>query len=227
MYCKFCGSELRESARFCSSCGREVRPREQTQGETAADTQGTPVPVQGPPEPTTERFHATGADETQPHSDRTPAKDPTGQATTSDPSASSQKTKGKSAIVVCVIALLAVCIAIVGTGQRNGSTGGSGSQPGLFEVGSNFSIEGKWKNVGADTYGQIQSGSIVVFDGTNCNVVSPSDTYALTKSGGGYQLDCTTMLFSETLSFTVKVIDNDHIELIKGGGTDIQLERVG
>ena len=78
----------------------------------------------------------------------------------------------------------------------------------LSACGISFAIEGKWRNVGSDTYGQVQSGSIVVFDGENCNMVSPYDTYALTKSGNGYRLDCTTLLFSQTLSFDVRVIDN-------------------
>jgi|GEM_PF-2742889 len=91
----------------------------------------------------------------------------------------------------------------------------------------NFSIEGKWKNVGSTTYGQIQAGAIVSFNGSKCNVVSPSDTYAFYEngSGDGYTLDVTTLLFSQTLSFNVTVEDNDHISL-ENGGTVIQLERI-
>ena len=96
----------------------------------------------------------------------------------------------------------------------------------LSACGNSFAIEGKWKNVGNDTYGQVQSGSIVTFDGKNCNVVSPSDTYALSKSGDTYRLDCTTLLFSETHSFDVGVVDNDNIEL-RLGSTVLQLQRVG
>ena len=79
-----------------------------------------------------------------------------------------------------------------------------------------FSIEGKWKNVGTYTFGQVQSGSIVVFDGTNCNVFSPMDTYAFYKEGDEYKLDCTSFLFSDTLSFTVKIIDKEHINIYNG-----------
>lgn len=79
-----------------------------------------------------------------------------------------------------------------------------------------FSIEGKWKNVGEYTFGQVQSGSIVVFDGTNCNVFSPQDTYAFYKDGDSYRLDCTSLFFSETLSFTVKIVDKEHIDIYYG-----------
>lgn len=89
-----------------------------------------------------------------------------------------------------------------------------------------FSIEGKWKNVGSTTFGQVQQGSIVAFDGKNCNVFSPKDTYAFYKDGKQYKLDCTGLLFSENLSFTVKVVDKDNIEIDTGSGV-LKLKRVG
>ena len=92
--------------------------------------------------------------------------------------------------------------------------------------GKGFSIEGKWKNVGSATFGQVQSGSIVVFDGKNCNVFSPKDTYAFYKDGSRYKLDCTGLLFSENLSFTVKIVDKDNIEIDPGSGV-LKLKRVG
>lgn len=79
-----------------------------------------------------------------------------------------------------------------------------------------FTIEGKWKNVGTYTFGQVQSGSIIVFDGTNCNVFSPMDTYAFYKDGDEFKLDCTSFLFSETLSFVVKIVDKEHIDIYRG-----------
>lgn len=82
-----------------------------------------------------------------------------------------------------------------------------------------FSIEGKWKSVGSYGFGQAQPGAIVVFDGTNCNFFSPSDTYAIYKNGGSYTLDVTSILTSKTLSFSVNVIDKDNIELTYGGKT--------
>jgi hypothetical protein len=91
---------------------------------------------------------------------------------------------------------------------------------------SGFSVVGKWKNIGKNTYGQVQSGAIVVFDDANCNVVSPQDTYAFYESGSNYRLDCTTFLFSDTLSFTVKLVDNDHMDLFTGSGI-LEMERVG
>ncbi len=82
---------------------------------------------------------------------------------------------------------------------------------------SNFTIEGKWKNVGTNTFGQAQAGAIIVFDGSNCNFYSPKDTYAFYKDGDSYKLDCTSLL-AETLSFTVKIIDDDNIDIYYGGG---------
>ena len=89
---------------------------------------------------------------------------------------------------------------------------------------SDFSIEGKWKNVGTYTFGQVQSGAIVSFDGTNCNVFSPRDTYALYKDGNDYRLD-TTSLLGDTLSFTVNIVDKDNIDVYYGTNY-LELKRV-
>ena len=89
---------------------------------------------------------------------------------------------------------------------------------------SDFSIEGKWKNVGTYTFGQVQSGAIVAFDGTNCNFYSPKDTYAFYKDGDHYKLECTSLL-AETLSFTVKIVDEDNIDIFNGSNI-IELTRV-
>ena len=90
---------------------------------------------------------------------------------------------------------------------------------------SDFSIEGKWKNIGTGTFGQIQKNAIVIFDGKYCNVYSPADTYAFYMDGDSYKLDCTSMLFAETLSFYVKVVDNNHINLYYGSSC-VELRRV-
>ena len=82
--------------------------------------------------------------------------------------------------------------------------------------GGSFDIAGKWKNTGSDGFGQAQPGSIVVFDGTNCNFYSPSDTYAFYKDGNHYTLDVTSFLFSDNLSLTVNVKDKDHVEITNG-----------
>ena len=88
-----------------------------------------------------------------------------------------------------------------------------------------FSVKGKWKNTGANTFGQVQQGAIVVFDDTHCNVYSPQDTYAFYKDGNNYRLDCTSFLFAETLSFTVKLVDRDHMDIFAGSGI-LELTRV-
>lgn len=91
---------------------------------------------------------------------------------------------------------------------------------------SSFSIEGKWKNTGDVGYGMAQPGSIIVFDGEHCNFYSPSDTYAFYKDNDGYHFDLTGYLFGENISFSAKVVNNDHIELYYGSQT-IELTRVG
>ena len=72
-----------------------------------------------------------------------------------------------------------------------------------------------------------RSGQEVVFDGTNCNVFSPADTYAFYKDGDYYRLDCTSFLFAETLSFKVGIVDNDHIDIFYNGPEYVELQRVG
>ncbi len=91
--------------------------------------------------------------------------------------------------------------------------------------GGKFSIEGKWKNVGSTTFGQVQKDAVVIFNGTNCNFFSPRDTYAFYKEGSRYKLDCTSFLFSETLTFNVKVVNKDNIEVDTGSDV-LKLKRV-
>lgn len=79
-----------------------------------------------------------------------------------------------------------------------------------------FAIEGSWKSVGSYGFGQAQPGAIVAFDGTHCNFFSPYDTYALYQDDGQWKLDCTSFLFSETLTFKVEVIDADSINVYYG-----------
>lgn len=89
-----------------------------------------------------------------------------------------------------------------------------------------FVIEGKWKNVGDYTFGQAQEGAIIAFDGTKCNLYSPSDTYAFYKNGDSYTLECTSPNFGETITFDVEVIDADHINLHRGKNV-LELQRPG
>lgn len=81
---------------------------------------------------------------------------------------------------------------------------------------NNFSIEGKWKSIGSYGFGQAQPGAVVAFDGTNCNFFSPSDTYAFYMLGDDYRLECTGFMSTDTASFTVKIIDADHIDVYYG-----------
>ena len=82
-----------------------------------------------------------------------------------------------------------------------------------------LSIVGKWKSIGEYGFGQAQPGAIVAFDGTNCNFFSPMDTYAFYQSGSDYILECTSFMSTDTVTFTVKVIDEDHIDVMQGGYT--------
>lgn len=82
-----------------------------------------------------------------------------------------------------------------------------------FAGGRNFAIEGSWKSVGDYGFGQAQPGAVVIFDGTNCNFFSPNDTYAFYQENGEWRLDCTSMLFSDTMSFQVEIEDNNNIDI--------------
>ncbi|RYC74819.1 hypothetical protein [Candidatus Nanosyncoccus alces] len=94
----------------------------------------------------------------------------------------------------------------------------------IYQTINEFSIVGKWKNVGEYTFGQAQKGSIISFDGTNCNFFSPKDTYAFYKNGDNYKLDCTSPL-ADTVSFTVKIIDENNIDIFNGSDI-VELTRV-
>ena len=100
----------------------------------------------------------------------------------------------------------------------------STNAPKSYTTINRFSIIGKWKNVGTYTFGQAQKGSIISFDGTNCNFFSPKDTYAFYKDGENYKLDCTNPL-ADTVSFTVKIIDENNIDIYNGTNI-VELTRV-
>jgi hypothetical protein len=118
------------------------------------------------------------------------------------------------------------------TTQPPSSTPSSSQPPAATESSTaseytgDFAIEGKWKSVGDYGFGQAQPGSIVVFDGTNCNFFSPQDTYAFYKDGSKWILDCTSMLFSQNQTFAVTIIDEDNIEVAQGSYVTV-LKRVG
>ena len=88
-----------------------------------------------------------------------------------------------------------------------------------------FSITGKWKNIGDTSFGQISHGAILVFDGVHCNLYSPKDTYAFSESSGSGQLDITSYLFNEQLSFSIEIINNNMINICYGS-TILKMERV-
>lgn len=88
-----------------------------------------------------------------------------------------------------------------------------------------FSIEGSWKSVGSDGFGQAQPGAIIAFDGTHCNFFSPYDTYAFYQENGQWKLDCTSFLFADTLTFTVEIVDFDMIH-IYFDSTCTELQRI-
>ena len=88
-----------------------------------------------------------------------------------------------------------------------------------------LTIEGKWKSIGSYGFGQAQPGAIVVFDGTHCNVFSPSDTYVFYEEGDHYILEATSFLSTGTESFTVRATDEDHVDLIQGSYVT-ELERM-
>jgi hypothetical protein len=118
----------------------------------------------------------------------------------------------KKTSITSIIAALILCVAIALIGCD--STGNS-----------SFDITGSWKSVGEEGPGQAQPGAIVAFNGQNCNLYSPQDTYGFYKDGDQYRLDVTGLL-GGNLSYTVKVIDNSTIELYNGDELKAKLQRV-
>ena len=77
-----------------------------------------------------------------------------------------------------------------------------------------FKIEGKWRNDGENTYAMMKQGAIISFDGTHCNVLSPSDTYAFYRDHDNddlYRIDITDIYGSYSTSLQVNIIDKNHI----------------
>lgn len=104
----------------------------------------------------------------------------------------------------------------LGKPHNTGTTETAKPQEKNYITPSSFIIEGKWKNVGTYTFGQVQSGAIIAFDGTHCNVFSPQDTYAFYKSGDEFKLECTSLLSTGTMTFTVRIVDENHIDIYNG-----------
>ena len=217
MICKRCGTEIDTTIReadgsvICPSCGTKYRQKTTPKPEpqaAIADRMENRQPVSAAKAVPSEPLPITTANNT-------------------NYAGSSNGNSGSVVIVALVLALFGIAvISSCFSGNSGSSSFGSTSGESYFSF-SQFSIEGTWKNTGSYTYGQVQSGAIVRFNGSNCNVVSPSDTYAFYKDGSDYRLDCTTMLFSETLSFEVDIIDNDHICIYTGSSNCLELTRVG
>jgi hypothetical protein len=109
------------------------------------------------------------------------------------------------------LGLIAFIIVLVGGLSACGTAAGVASAP-------TFSIQGTWKSVGANGWGQAQPGAIVRFDESQANLYSPRDTYAFTKDGSDYKLEVTGVL-GGTSAFKVKVLDSNNIELYSGSKT--------
>lgn len=121
--------------------------------------------------------------------------------------------KIRRALCLCIILiLLSLLLTACGGNKPSGTMDG-------------FTIEGKWKSIGSYGFGQAQPGAIVVFNGTNCNFFSPQDTYAFYQDGNNYKFETTSFMSTDTLSFTVKIIDSDHIDIYRGDNIT-ELERV-
>jgi hypothetical protein len=82
--------------------------------------------------------------------------------------------------------------------------------------GDSFDIKGTWKSVGQSGWGQAQPGAIIQFGDEQANLFSPADRYAFYKDGETYRLDVTGLLGGNS-SFTVKVKDENNIELYRSG----------
>jgi len=99
---------------------------------------------------------------------------------------------------------------------------------GLIGCSNDFCIVGTWINVGEYEDGQAQRGAVIVFTEGNVNLFSPVDTYAFYEVGGRHRLDVTGIL-GGNLSYDVRIVDNNTIELSRprGGGIIVlTLERV-
>ena len=81
--------------------------------------------------------------------------------------------------------------------------------------------EHRFRSVRADA-----AGAITTFDGKNCNVYSPNDTYAFNIENGECKLDVTGLL-GGTPSFTVTVIDDDRIAMTIGLSDVVELTWTG
>ena len=94
----------------------------------------------------------------------------------------------------------------------------------LGGCGSSFDIRGNWQ-VTSGQWGQATPGVVIVFNGSQCNLYSPKDTYGISKiSNNSYRLEITGLLGGNS-SFDVTVVDKNHIKLTRGS-TTIDMKRL-
>jgi len=94
----------------------------------------------------------------------------------------------------------------------------------LSGCGSSFDIRGNWQ-VTSGQWGQATPGTVIVFNGSQCNLYSPKDTYGISKtSNNNYRLSVTGLL-GGNFSFDVTVVDKNHIKLVNGS-TSIEMKRL-
>ena len=79
---------------------------------------------------------------------------------------------------------------------------------------SNYSILGAWKQTFGSSGWASSNGRIVQFnDSHQCNIFSPQDTFGISdRGGGGFTLSVTGLL-GGNLTYWVKVIDDNHIDV--------------
>lgn len=91
---------------------------------------------------------------------------------------------------------------------------------------TDFDIKGKWKSVGEDGFQQAQPGAVVEFDGEHCNFYSPKDSYTFFKENGEYKLICRNVLWQDSLSFNVNIVDENNITITGVTSQVTKLKRI-
>ena len=134
---------------------------------------------------------------------------------------SSDASKGVGAKILItvgavILLIIILSMAIAGTTSNKSSTASKEQ---------NFTIEGKWKSVGDHGIGMAQPGAIVTFDGQNCNVISPMDTYAFEQNGNSFRLYVSGVM-GGNVSFDVVVENYNDITLDPGTGNVTKLRRM-
>ena len=151
MYCEKCGKEIKDDALFCGHCGQRI------------DDGGLVEPISG-------------------------------LRTKSNESKGFFSFNPVEKIIMSVVALIVIGLIIfviagaIYTHQRsvvkdsyssNSFSSNSYNSGSSSNKSTGFAIEGKWKSVGNTGFGQAQPGSIVNFNGTNCNFFSRTHMHSI------------------------------------------------